>query len=296
MNILRVVEVLGGIAHRKRLSAAGATRSMLLAAVANGSVVRVRRDWFALPHCPPDLVAAVTVGGRLSCLSEAARLGLWVVSDGALHLAVPGTASRLHPEGVISPVRVHWGRSPVPTWSQATDPIENVLVHVASCQRLDFAVAVVDSAINLKLVARRQLIQLALTQGSAFATVIAHSTVAEPCGDAQSGLESLTRVRLQQGGIAMVAQAVKDGHHIDGVIGDRLLIQLDGATVHTSAEQHRKDVGEDARLQLQGYCVLRFTYRQVLYDWDRVEATIRSAIAQGRHLWPNHVRRLHIVG
>jgi very-short-patch-repair endonuclease len=37
-------------------------------------------------------------------------------------------------------------------------------------------------------------------------------------------------------------------------------------------------------LVLDGYTVLRFTYSQVIHDWDAVERTIARAVASGAHL------------
>ena len=74
-----------------------------------------------------------------------------------------------------------------------------------------------------------------------------------------------------------------DGHDVDALIGERLVVQIDGFQHHQAA-QRRDDIRDDARLVLRGYTVLRFDWKQVLFDWPYVEATIRGAIAQGRHL------------
>lgn len=40
----------------------------------------------------------------------------------------------------------------------------------------------------------------------------------------------------------------------------------------------------DARLVLLGYTVLRFDYQQVMFEWERVEALLITAMAQRLHL------------
>ncbi|MCK8475579.1 endonuclease domain-containing protein [Microbacterium aurugineum] len=69
---------------------------------------------------------------------------------------------------------------------------------------------------------------------------------------------------------------------MDLLIGDRLVIQIDGAT-HTG-EQRDKDIAHDAQLVLRGYRVLRFSYEQVMHRWPEVQSVIMEAVAQGAHL------------
>ena len=56
-----------------------------------------------------------------------------------------------------------------------------------------------------------------------------------------------------------------DGHPVDFLIGDRLVVQIDGFEHHSSrggsSSRHRM---RDARLDLLGYTVLRFDYQQVI--------------------------------
>ncbi|BDV30216.1 endonuclease domain-containing protein [Microbacterium terricola] len=65
--------------------------------------------------------------------------------------------------------------------------------------------------------------------------------------------------------------------------GDSLAIQLDGFAHHSSAADRRRDIEADARLVALGYVVLRFDFHQVLFQWDHVLDTIRTAMAQGAH-------------
>jgi len=78
-------------------------------------------------------------------------------------------------------------------------------------------------------------------------------------------------------------QSEELGEAIDGVIGDCLLIQLDGFAFHSAAGDRRRDLEADARLALRGYTVLRFDFYQVFFRWEYVLDTIATAIAQGLH-------------
>lgn len=276
-----VVRQLGGIAHRRALRDRGIRARDLAMTEEEGALRRVRRDWLALPECDPDLIAAVRVGGRLTCVSAADLRQVWVVPDGALHVAVAPTAARLHLEQA-PPVVVHWNRPVVPVdRASALDPIENVLAHIARCQPLDFAVAAFDSAVRTGAVPLRQLRKLAATQGSAFRRVLA---LVNPLAD--TGIESIPRVRFGRLGIVMVPQVLIDGHHVDGLIGERLVMQFDGYGPHSNRVQRNPDLREDARLVVQGYSVLRFSRDQVLDDWDFVLSSTLTTIAEGGDRWP----------
>lgn len=97
-----------------------------------------------------------------------------------------------------------------------------------------------------------------------------------------SGLETYAAVRLSAFGVPIRQQVWLDGHPVDILIGDRLIVQIDGEH-HLERKQRRRDIRGDARLALQGYTVLRFDYQQVLFQWPYVEATILAAIAQRLH-------------
>lgn len=246
--------------------------------MATGNLVRVRRDWFATPECRAQLVQAVRVGGALACLSAAELLGLWALDDGCLHVRVEPTSGRLQlPRGGV---KVHWATTAAPApLRRAIDTIDDVLVHVARCQPVEFAAAVYDSALRKGLVSVAELARLAQRFGGRVAAV---ARVAD--GRADSGIETIPRVRLRALGITMVPQVRIDGHRVDGLIGRRLVIQCDGFGPHSTREQRDKDLREDVRLVRLGYHVLRFSYHQLVHEWEWVLSEILSAIAQGKHL------------
>ena len=272
----------GGIAHSTQALRAGFTRYAIRQGITAGACARIRRDWLALPTAPPDVTAAAAFGGRVACLGVASRLELWHLPDGLTHISVPRNA-------VVSAsgsLRVHWGAGPLPVARFAlVEPIENALVHIADCQRFENALVVWDSALNKRLVTEAALGRLHLRSAAARAVRDAAS------GLADSGLETLPVSRLAAIGIRVHQQIVLDGHRVDGLIGHRLVLQTDGFSFHSTAEQRGEDIAHDRRLTLLGYTVLRFDYRQILFDWPRVETEILHAVAQGLHLAPAHTRR-----
>lgn len=236
-------------------------------------VRRTRRVWLYAPTVDAGRLAAVRVGGRLSCVSAAKRLGLWVPSAGGIHIALPRHASRVD----AGAHTLHWSQGPVPADSRASqEPLINVLFHVASCLPRDDALAVWESAV------RRSELEASMLSRVKWRSTASNELAAAASTLADSGLETHVFVRLTRLGLAVRRQVELDGHEVDLLIGDRLAMQLDGKH-HLEAKQRRRDIRGDARLALMGYTVLRFDYQQVMFNWPEVEATVLAAVAQGLH-------------
>lgn len=274
-DLLAWLRVRNGISHTSDIRAAGFTVHDVAGAVAAGALQRVRRSWIAVPECDARRIAAATVGGRVTCVSAAALRGFWLPASAVhdkTHVSVPGTASRID----AAMVRVHWGTGPAPTGrSEHEDPILNVLFHVAHCLPERDALAVWESAVRQKAVPADVLGLVAWRSSRAAALAAVVSTLSD------SGLETRFVDGLRRAGISVRQQVWIDGHPVDGLIGRSLVTQIDGFAHHSRAADRRRDLEADARLVMRGYVVLRFDYHQVLFQWDRVLETIRTAIAQG---------------
>ena len=61
---------------------------------------------------------------------------------------------------------------------------------------------------------------------------------------------------------------------------DKIAIYCDGYKFHKDRDSFQKDRQQSRDLQLQGWCVLRFSGSEILNDTDTVIATIRKAINQ----------------
>ena len=158
--------------------------------------------------------------------------------------------------------------------SALVDPIENVLCLVAQCQPFEAALAVWESALRRRDVDALALARLALP-GPAKAVLAS----ASPFSD--SGLETFVVPRLRWMKVRIVPQAWLYGHRVDFLIGDRLVLQIDGAT-HVGL-QREQDITHDAELMLRGFHVIRVGYGQVIDDWPQVQDLIMRAVAQGLH-------------
>ncbi|WP_431805082.1 endonuclease domain-containing protein [Microbacterium sp. bgisy203] len=266
------VAAAGGVARASRLRAEGHSPHHIARAVAAGALERVRRDWVALPGADAELVSAARAGVVLSCISLARRLGLWVATEDRCHVAADPGAAGGKPERAA----VHWARPVVPREPDAlVDRIENALLLVAACQPVAAAVAVWDSAVHRRLITVAELSRLRLPPA-------ARSVLARVDPLSESGLETLFRTALRWLRLRILTQVFIGGHRVDFLIGDRLVVQIDGG--HHVGAQRASDVAHDAALTLMGYHVLRFTYTQIVDDWPAVQDAIQRAVAQGLHL------------
>ncbi|GAA3899517.1 DUF559 domain-containing protein [Microbacterium invictum] len=266
----------GGVAHTQPLRAAGFTTHGIRSALAAGAVRWVRRSWLATPDADPELRRAAQAGGRVTCLTGAQRLNLWTPSHEHLHLALPPTASGIDSAGL----RLHWSRGPMPVGaSEVADPVINVLFHAARCVAVIDALSVWESAIRQGRVSAQVLERVAWR--STRARMLAK--VASDLSD--SGLETRFAHLMRSIGVSVRQQVWIDGHPVDALVGETLVVQLDGFAHHQAADR-RRDLRADARLVLLGYTVLRFDYYQVLFCADEVLTTVATAMAQGLHLAP----------
>ncbi|MDW4573170.1 DUF559 domain-containing protein [Microbacterium sp. M3] len=249
----------------------GWTRHAIAVAVTNGQLVRVKKGWVATPDADPVLVSAARDGVVLTCVTQAHRLGLWVLHEGGPHVAAPHNSGAVRARSA----HVHWARPPVPRHPDSLeDPIENVLVIAAGCQPYERALAMWESALNRSLVDRDTLRGLRL--GPAARRLIDEAV---PWRD--SGLESFVPPRLRWMRLPVRSQIWIAGRPVDFLIGERLVLQIDGGT-HVGA-QREKDIAHDARLMLMGYHVIRVGYSQVVHRWPEVQDLITRAVAQGLH-------------
>ena len=235
-------------------------------------LVRIRRGWVALPDADPGLVFAARTGLALSCAAEARRLKIWVRARDPQHFAIPRPCAERRPEGAT----LHSRKPLLPREPfSLVDRVENVLRPIAHCRPHEDAVAAWDSALNRKLVDRRRLERRPPDAG-------ARKVLEDTSPFSDSGLESYVRLRLRWMRVRLVWQAWLHGHRVDLLIGERLVLQLDGAE-HTGA-QRTSDIEHDAELRLLGHTVIRIGYEQVMSRWPEVQAVIMEAIAQGLHV------------
>ncbi|AWB95199.1 hypothetical protein DCE93_05630 [Agromyces badenianii] len=233
---------------------------------------------------PDELRIAVAHGGVLGCASVVREAGLWVLPlDDHVHVA-------LQPHGHVSP---HGGCTCVSHWGEADVSAGRVclvdaLAQLLLCLGEDAFFAALESALRLRRLTRAELSRLKSRIAES------RSWLVELAGaESESGLESLMKVRMHRLGIALAAQVEIVGvGRVDFVLGDRLIIEVDGRPGHEGGESRHKDRVRDAAAAGLGFDTLRFDYALVVHDWPLVEAAILEKCRRGLHLdsWAEGVR------
>ena len=270
--VVRQVRNRGGVVRSQTLVRAGIDKHDIEAAIRAGVLVRERRVWVATPDADTMLRFAARAGVILSCVTQAKRLGLWVLEASTAHVACGAHAGMVAvPGGVLHRFAPLVPRNP----NALVDAVENVLQAVALCQPYEAALAIWDSAMNKGLIDIKKLERLPFRgQGRALVKAVV------PFHD--SGLETFIYPRLSWLNVPIRAQSWLYGHRVDFLIGERLVLQIDGG--HHVGAQRAADLAHDAELMLRGYFVIRVGYDDVINHWPEVQERILAAIAQGLHL------------
>ena len=271
MELMDALVARDGVARVRTLRREGVTEHVLRLAVRRGFVVSVCRGWVALPGADPLLVAAARRGVVLSCVTLAARKGLWVLDSSEPHVAAPSKSGH----ATTSRGVIHWNK---PTFSRdpdtCEDSLDNALVILARCQPYESALATWESALRQRLVDPGELARAPLPPA-------ARQLLADARPFADSGTESIFLVRLRWLDVPITPQVWLFGHVVDALIGERLVVQIDGG--HHVGAQRGKDIAHDALLKLHGYHVIRIGYDQLMNQWPWVQRTILAAIGQRLH-------------
>jgi very-short-patch-repair endonuclease len=262
-----------GIARGTQLQSFGCTRTQLAAAVRSGSIFRVRNGVYALRTIDPRIITAAEHGGVLTCAAALRARGVWILpeADAEVHVWM-GDAGRAHHEHCDCVPHYTPGKSGVGIASVAA-----ALVHLYRCTDQETFFAAYESAWNKRLMTAsdRARIRRELPHTARWLLDLARN-------DAESGLESLLRLRLHLLGIHLDCQVQLDGvGRVDFVIDGHVILEADGKLNHDGPMRH-KDLVRDAAASALGYETLRFDYAMILHDWDRVIEAILPAIARAR--------------
>jgi very-short-patch-repair endonuclease len=268
------LSLFGGIATRHQLVGSGVSRAELSAAVSTGQIVRVRRGHYGSPGTHPDALRAVRIGGRLSCLSAARTYGLWAGRSETLHLRVPTNAGRLRLDSPRAPVSVvHWSDGQLSPFCWR-DALEDALRGSVRCADRETAIAVLDTALGSKVINLKDLHRIFETAPRRSRRIARQARLGS-----ESGVESITRQRLERIGVQVEQQVRVSGvGRVDMRLEGRLLVEIDGYAYHSSPESFDRDRQRDVAAQRAGLRCVRFSARQVLDDWPEVQRAIEQLL------------------
>lgn len=262
----------GGVCRGTRLQEFGFSRRMLADAVAAHDIIRVRPGVFVVPSTAPEIVEAAAHGGAVTCAAALRSYGIWAMKDDAVaHVWLGGTGRVHHPKDCSCV-----GHYCAGTMSLGIAPLEIVLVHVYHCHGDEAFFAAFESALRQRKLGRpaQERIRRRLPSGARWLVDFART-------DADSGLESLLRLRLHLLGIRLACQVdIPTVGRVDFVIGDRIILEADGKENHDDESHRHQDLTRDAAASTLGYETLRFDYALIMHDWPVVQEAVLAALAR----------------
>ena len=274
LDPVTVLERSGGVVRGVQLQSFGISRKRLAQEVHQGRIHRVRPGVFAAPRTHPQVQTAAAHGGALTCGSALRLHRVWVLEDTPPHVWL-GENGRRHPHPGCGCTDHHFRG----TTRLGLVDVETALIHLYACAGEEAFFAAFESAWRRRLLssAARSRVRQALPASARWLVDIART-------DADSGLESLLRLRLHLLGIRLRCQVVIDGvGKVDFVIGRRLILEADGKENHDGEVKRHKDLIRDAAASALGYETLRFDYAQIIHDWPTVQAAILAALHRMSH-------------
>lgn len=261
--------------RRELMTAGRFTRRTLDAAVQSGELIRIRRDHYARADISPAIAEAVRIGGRLSCLSLLARIGVFVQTCSALHVQLPRASSRIRRPRVPDTV-LHWV-SDADTYSpRHMASLADAARQAIRCQPPRAALATLDSLLNLGVLDREQVIALFDGLPRQYRALIPLID-----GSAGSGPETYTRLILRAVGAAYETQVqIDEVGRVDFVVDGWLIIECDSEAHHAGWDQQREDRRRDTAAARQGYVTIRLLANDIMHRPEWVRMVIEEVLAQ----------------
>ncbi|MFF2029994.1 type IV toxin-antitoxin system AbiEi family antitoxin domain-containing protein [Arthrobacter sp. NPDC058192] len=268
MNIASYLASRGGTATAADLRLAGLSRHRISAAVADGTIVRIRRGQYGLPLDPSAYRAACEVTGLLTCLSAAPDYALWTLMPAqSLHLSV---GHRTPPPGSIAHGRCRHPRHP---WLPVAG-LADVLIHALHC------LPELESLVMVQCAVGRGDISLDFLRGKLDGNRNgrARAVLDLVIPRADSLLEVLANTAFCRAGLHVRRHVEIPGvGEVDFLIEDFLVVETDGES-HLAPQQVKKDRGRNNASVVAGYLVLRFGYDLVVHHPERMLAQVLAVL------------------
>ena len=255
---------------RADLVASGMSWREIARSVDDGRLRRLRRDRYAADPVDPDIAEAVRIGGRLSCVSLLALVGVFVHVHDRLHVHVPPGSSRIRaPRSKRTTLHWRsWTRGPCP---EHLVPLADAVSQAVRCQTPRAAVATLDSVLHHGLMTRNEVTAIFDGLPARFRPLLALS---DP--SAASGPETFMRLILRALGVAFETQVFIEGvGRVDFLVEGWLIIECDSREFHEGWAKQVDDRRRDMAAVVQGFV----TIRPLAADILRADSTVRQTVA-----------------
>ena len=244
------------------------TRRRITAAVAAGTLMRVRSDVYVDATVAAPVLAAARAGGRLHCVSALALSKVFLQER-------PGIHAHYSRNGVPRPagrdIVRHWGdlmRTPHPR-SLVVEPID-ALRQAILCQKPRAAIATIDSALNLGFIRTDELEELFDALPERRRGLRSHVD-----GRAESGTETLVRLIARAlGGQVEIQVFIRGVGRVDIIVDGWLVIECDSRAHHEGWSAQLEDRRRDLALAALSYASIRPAAEDILFRPEIVVAAI----------------------
>jgi hypothetical protein len=223
----------------------------------------------ALPDTHPDLLAALAVGGVLSCASAGRVHGLDLIRMSShVHVTIP----RGRPLPTAPGLVVH--RRSVPTDGFVTT-LARTAADCARCLPGREAVVAVDAVLR-RGVPAADVRKYLVGRGAA----VGRAVVERADGRSGSSGETCARLAIEDAGLTVEPQVYVPGvGWVDLLVEGRLVVEIDGLAYHSDGRQFAADRRRDAELQRLGYRVVRFTWLDAVRRPEYVVGVVQALLA-----------------
>lgn len=269
-----------GIRTFADLRAGGASRRGIADAVSAGALRHLRRGVYADAETCAPLLAAALHGGGAACITAARHLGLWTVAEAnETHVWLRrGGHTHRHDD---CRCRSHWDDGAADS-AFGIPSVPRILRQILLCRGVEEFFVTVESALHQGLLAPAGMDWL-----RRHTNAVGRDALSVVRSDADSGLESIVRWRLRRWNLPVRTQMqIVSVGRVDLLIGDALIVEIDGAGNHASAPHRHRDLVRDAHAAIWGFVTLRFDYALVMHDWETVERAILAHVDRRRHRLP----------
>jgi very-short-patch-repair endonuclease len=271
-----VIGIFGGVARGNEIGCL-VTRAQVDAALAAGTITRLRRGTYALGDLAEVRAVAQARAATVSHLSAAIDHG-WKVKwpPAQPTVTLPRNRSRSGVEGLdvrwqdLGPLQVHRG---------VTRPVETV-IGCARAYAFDVALCVADSALREGAVTPRQLLAAAEASprtGRARALQVVRAAD----GRAANPFESCARaIAADVRGLRVEPQVWVPGvgrvDLCDLSLG--IVVECESYEFHSDATSLERDVRRYTACARRGLVVVRFTWKEVMFDPDYCRRALQDVV------------------
>lgn len=257
---------------RNDLREQGLSGRAITAAVRMGHLIRVRRGWYAQRSCASEIVTAVGIGGRITCLSLLQMVGVFVLKNSRMHVHVPPRLSRSRRRRPSS-ATLHWGECRHRGTTHAVS-IHDAVRQSVRCQAPRAAIATLDSVLHHRVLTHAQLDAIFCDLPQRFRALLALVDAS-----AESGPETFMRLLLRSLGVPFEVQVTLDGvGRVDFIVDGWLIIECDSREFHEGWDKQVEDRARDLAAARLGYVTIRPIAADIFTRPNEVKTAIKAVI------------------